>query len=306
MSEAANFTTITWTTRTASPIARTEALGAAVDQKLYVFGGYTSSTSTTPTKRADVYDSVSDTWTQIKNLPTGLSHAGVASDGHDVYFAGGYPEKNGGGQTFATSAVWKYNVDTNSYTAMPGLPQARGGGALVRLDRDLHFFGGSNAERTDASTHWFLSLDNLSAGWFVAAPMLSATNHLGGAALGGLIYAVGGQQGQNEASVIQKSVQVFDPSTDTWKMVQSLPTPRGHIASATFVMGGRIIVAGGEPAHGSTTRKVTAYNPAIDSWTELTPLPLSRSSGVAGQVGSVIMYSTGSLTKTTYRGVPGS
>jgi tetratricopeptide (TPR) repeat protein len=42
--------------------------------------------------RSDVYDTATDTWTPIADMPTRLTHAGTAVVGHDVYFAGGYVE----------------------------------------------------------------------------------------------------------------------------------------------------------------------------------------------------------------------
>jgi N-acetylneuraminic acid mutarotase len=111
-----------------SPIARTEAQGAAVNGKLYLFGGYINTTYT-PTRRADVYNPTNNTWTRIKDLPKGLTHSGTAVDGTHIYLAGGYPAKSTGGQSFATTDVWKYNVETNTWSSMPPLPEARGSGA---------------------------------------------------------------------------------------------------------------------------------------------------------------------------------
>jgi N-acetylneuraminic acid mutarotase len=300
----ANFTTITWTTGAASPLGRNEALGAEVNGKLYVFGGYAGDPNNTPTRRADVYNPTNNAWSRISDLPVGISHAGVTEDGQNIYYAGGYPARTGGGQLFATKTMWSYNTTTDTYTSMPALPQARGGGALVLLGRNLHFFGGSDSSRLDSNSHWYLSLDNLQQGWTTAAPLPKAVNHLGSAVLGGKIYAVGGQTGQNESAIAQNSVYVWNPETNTWTAVKSLPTTRSHIAAATFVMGSRIIVAGGEPVPGSTTKKVTAFEPLSNSWTELSPLPLAQKSGVAKAIGNLIIYTTGSRTTTTFRGVP--
>ena len=79
---------ITWTTRAQSPIARAEALKAVVKTKLYVFGGFSNELG--PVTRSDVYDPATNTWTKVTDMPTRLTHAGVAVVGTDVYFAGGY------------------------------------------------------------------------------------------------------------------------------------------------------------------------------------------------------------------------
>ena len=55
-----------------SPIIRAEALRAVVDDKLYVFGGFMGNDG--PVKRSDVYNPATNTWTQIADLPTRLTH----------------------------------------------------------------------------------------------------------------------------------------------------------------------------------------------------------------------------------------
>jgi len=312
-----NFTAINWSTVAPSPIGRSEGPGAIANGKLYAFGGYINTTYT-PASRSDAYNPANNTWTRIKDLPKGLTHAGTAVDGKNIYIAGGYPAKATGGQSFATRDVWKYNVDTNTYTALPLLPAARGGGALELLGRELHFFGGSDSNRTDRGEHWALNLDTLgtaSAVWNQRASLPNPRNHLGDATLSGKLYAIGGQRGQDANAVYQNTVHVYNPATNAWTAVESLPRGRSHIGAATFVMNGRIIVAGGEIAHGSggTVSDVTAYkpsadpsNPAADSWTSLTPLPAARNSGVAGSIGGQLFYTTGApgFKTTSYKGIP--
>lgn len=141
-SASPSFKDINWSTVAPSPIARSEAAGVVVDGNLYVFGGYIKSTVkpfTRPIRRADVYNPANNTWNRITDLPNPLTHTGTAVDGRDIYLAGGYPGTSTGGQRFATRKVWKYNVDTNAWTAMPLLPEARGSGELALLGRELHF-----------------------------------------------------------------------------------------------------------------------------------------------------------------------
>jgi len=302
-----SFTNIDWTTLAPSPIARSEAAGAVVDGNLYIFGGYIKSTVkpfARPISRSDVYNPVNNTWTRIADLPNPLTHTATAVDGRNIYLAGGYPGTQNGGQRFATTAVWRYNVDTKDWLAMPSLPEGRGGGALARLDRELHFFGGSDINRANKGTHWVLSLDN-NTGWRSAAPLPNPRNHLADAQLGGKLYAIGGQRGQDRELVTQTSVHRWNPATNKWTAVASLPRGRSHISAATFVMDNRIIVAGGEISHTNSVSDVTAYNPLSNTWTALPPLLEPRHSGIAGRIGNQIFYTTGNnrgFKTTTYKG----
>lgn len=98
---ALSSTKINWTTVAPSPIARSETASATVDGKLYVFGGFVKSTVNPiprPISRSDVYNAANNTWTRIADLPNGLTHTATAVDGRNIYLAGGYPAKPGGGQ----------------------------------------------------------------------------------------------------------------------------------------------------------------------------------------------------------------
>lgn len=308
-------TDLSWSTVAPSPIGRIESLSALVGGKLYVFGGYIDK-SFNPTERADVYDPVTNTWGRIANLPKAITHVGTAADGRNIYFAGGYIGKKPGapkygGQIFATKDVWKYNVDTDTWTAMPPLPQARGSGELAVLNKQLHFFGGADIKRVDKGDHWILSLDG-GTKWSQSAPLPNPRSHMGDAVIEGKIYAIGGQHDVDKNLVTQNSVHVWDPAQpNKWTAVASLPKPRSHMSASTFVMGNRIIVAGGELAHGTPMRDVTAYDPLSNSWTALTPLPAPRLSGVARNISNRIFFTTGgggspstNFTTTTYKGVP--
>lgn len=295
-------TALSWAAVAPTTVGRSEGMGAVVNGKLYLFGGYIDKTFK-PTSRGDVYDPAANRWTQIAGLPFGVSHMGTAAVGDSIYFAGGYPATRTG-QSFTTNAVWRYDIQTNAFaTDLPKLPSARGGGALVALGRALHFFGGSDAARKDAAQHWRLDLDQLGAGWVVKAPLPLATNHIAGAVVGGKIYAIGGQQNQDRAAVQRADVQVYDPATDAWTSRTPLPLARSHTTSSTFVRDGQIIVLGGLGPGNRVINRVDRYDPDTNAWAALTPLPGGRLSGVADVLGDGrIVFSTGSMTRTTWIG----
>jgi N-acetylneuraminic acid mutarotase len=303
--DAAAGTKITWTSARSSPIARSEAMTVAVDGKMYVFGGYVDTTFT-PTRRVDVFDPAAPSggsWTRLSDsdMPIALTHAGIALRGRDVIIAGGYPAKSTGGQTFASSAVLQYNLDTHQWSNLPSLPSARGGGALVNVNGTLHFFGGADASRLDRAEHWSLSPG--AASWVAKASLLTTRNHLGAVALDGKIYAVGGQKNQDAKEIPQSALEVYNPATNQWTALRSLPFGRSHIAAATMIAGGRIVTIGGETTFNTSVNNVSSYDPGTNTWSELTPLPIKMSSGVAGLIDGVFYYATGRLTTGTFKGV---
>src|SRR6185295_1672007 len=163
---------------------------------LYVFGGFQDPLG--PVVRSDVFDPATNTWTQIADLPRRLTHAGVAADEStgSVYFAGGYVGKagqTGYGQTFGTTEVWRYDVATNTYSAMPALPAARAGGGLVLIGPVLHYFSGDNSSRVNVTDHSVLNLAGASpaAMWSTAAPLPAGRSHMGYVNFNGKILAIG-------------------------------------------------------------------------------------------------------------------
>jgi N-acetylneuraminic acid mutarotase len=287
--------TLKWTTAAAAPIVRAEAMGAEVNGKVYEFGGYINSTYH-PVATVSVYDIASNKWSQLKDMPFGaITHSGTAVDGNFIYFAGGYPGHGTAPQTFFTTNVWRYNTTNDTWAAMPALPAGRGAGTMVNLNHTLYFFGGADTNRADRSEMWSLDLSNPSAGWVQRASMPGARNHVGGVALDGFIYVIGGQTGQDNASVFKSDVWRYDPDTNKWVTEASLPNqPRSHIAAATFVYNGQIIAEGGEGPGRVALRNVEEYDPTKNKWVSLTPLPAGRSSGIGVNLGDGrIMYSSG-------------
>jgi len=284
-----------------------ESQGRAVGSKLYSFGGFdvTRLPNYGPTNRAYVYDAVANTWQAIRSMPgCGVSHGGSATDGRYVYLAGGYPAATLSceGQVFGTRSVWRYDPARNDYDQLPDLPEARGGGQLEFLNGKLHYFGGSNLARNDVTTHYVLDVQGGATSWQSAAPLPQATNHFGSAVLNGRIYAIGGQTGQDGASTTLDVVQVYDPGSNTWTFAKPMLRGRSHISASTFVLNGRIIVAGGETSYTATVADVTAYDPVTNSWTAMTPLVSPRMAGLADAIGPTsFVFTGGSESKTTWR-----
>jgi hypothetical protein len=299
---------ISWTQRADATKAVSEAQGAAVDGKLYIFGGFDANLQTNA--KVQVYDPAANTWSAARDMPEQITHGAVAVDGQTIYVAGGFVGNHPGPQT---AHVWKYNVGTNTWTAGPNLPGARGGGALVRLGRTLHFFGGTERDvnnrdlyRRDSPEHWVLQLDG-GTGWTAAAPLPNPRNHLAGTVLGGKIYALGGQHLGDETAGNQSAVHMYDPANNTWTARASLPLATGHINASTVILNGRIVVISGVTQNSAEVANVSEYDPAANTWTALTPLPAPRQSPVADVMNGQLVVATGSLPSgafaTTWTGI---
>ncbi|MBC7784228.1 MAG: hypothetical protein H7144_10340 [Burkholderiales bacterium] len=285
---------IVWKTAASHPVARSESFGAAINGQLYVFGGYTG-TSFKPTASAHRFDPMTNKWASIRSLPVPLTHVAHADDGQYIYFAGGYPGTGkDGAQKFAGSGVWRYNADSDTYTALPSLPSARGAGAMALLGRTMYFMGGTDLTRVDRKEVWSLDLDNTAAGWVARAPLPVTQNHPAAAAVDGAVYFIGGQISQDAAAKMTSLMWRYDPTANQWSSAPSLLGPRSHTTSSTFVWRGQIISMGGEPVHNKPIRSVDAYNPATQTWRTIGEIPAARFSGVGAMLNDrTFIFATG-------------
>ena len=288
---------LNWKEAAGAITAVSEAQGAVVNNKLYIFGGFLKDLKTTP--KVQVYDPATNRWTAKRDMPEQLTHAAVVADGQIVYVAGGFVGDHPGPQT---AHVWKYNAASDTWSAFTPLPAARGGGAMVLLGRTLHFAGGTerNPGQTDlyvrdTPDHWTLNLDNPVA-WQSAAPLPNPRNHLAAAALNGKMYVMGGQHLGDEYIGTQSEVDMYNPVSNTWVKVASLPRAISHTNSSTVVWNNRIVMVAGVGSNSEKIADVYEYDPAANTWSALPALPAPRQSPVAGVINNRLIVSTGSLS----------
>jgi N-acetylneuraminic acid mutarotase len=266
------------------PIGTTEAQSVVLGGRLYVLGGFDVwKPCCTPTNRAWSYDRSTNTWTALPAMPVhGISHAGIDSDGSRyVYYAGGYAaDAAATNQVYGTTDAWRFDTSTGTYTRLPSLPQPMAAGGLAYVAGRLYYFGGANLPRTqDSPAVWMLDVAGGASGWVRRADLPDPRNHLGWAVIGGRIYAVGGQH-LNDSTKAQAELDRYDPATDTWTRLAPLPVARSHVMDSTFVVGGRLVVAGGWTTS-SVSAAVTAYDPGSNTWQSWSDLPQARTSATA-------------------------
>ncbi|TWW54258.1 Kelch-like protein 18, partial [Takifugu flavidus] len=82
--------------------------------------------------------------------------------------------------------------------------------------------------------------------WERCQPMKTSRSRVGVAVVNGLLYAIGGYDGQSRLS----TVEVYNPETDSWTRVSSMNSQRS--AMGTVVIDGHIYVCGGYDGKSST------------------------------------------------------
>ena len=94
--------------------------------------------------------------------------------------------------------------------------------------------------------------------WSTLAPMPTPRQELSVAVLEGKVFVLAGYDTQGASTV---TVEVYDPTRDTWARAAPLPVATNHNAAAT--VNGRLYAFGG------TTPRAFVYDPARDAWSEV-------------------------------------
>ncbi|GLD70460.1 kelch-like protein 3 [Lates japonicus] len=92
--------------------------------------------------------------------------------------------------------------------------------------------------------------------------------------LGGQPYAAGGHDGP----LVRKSVEVYDPQTNTWRLVCDMNMCRRN--AGVCAINGLLYVIGGDDGSCNLS-SVEFYNPATDKWS-LIPTNMSNGRSYAG------------------------
>ena len=97
------------------------------------------------------------------------------------------------------------------------------------------------------------------------------------AVINGKIHLVGGAHRKLFKLVNTNAHEVYNPATDSWKKLSSLPTPRDHLTATVkngklFAIGGRINVN-----YQNNLNSNESYYPKTGKWAQLAPLPTARS-----------------------------
>lgn len=284
---------LTWQTLGRAPIALAEAQSVVANGKLYVFGGYNvTSPDYQPTNASEVYDATTNAWSTLAPMPAAETHMGVATDGRFIYVAGGYTfDPRTTYQTFSTANAFRYDIQSNAWSTFVPLPAARGAGAMIYLDGQLHFVGGVNTSRAGQTEHWVLNLNAATPTWTDSTTLPLSVNHTSTVVLNGKIYVVGGQTTSDDSSTVS-TLMMWDPGNPSaWTMLASMPVRRSH--AVVTVIDGRIVVAGGTTGSDVPLNSVIVYNPDTNTWAFQTSLPDARLASVGGVIGNQIIVATG-------------
>jgi N-acetylneuraminic acid mutarotase len=182
-----------------------------VDDAIYVFGGTTDEGVTADVERVTPDRATVET---IGVMPNPRYWLNAVTDGRVVYLAGG--ATLGELRSDVSDVVERWDPETDTWTMLAPLPEARSHVGLAWHNGRLFAIGGNTSDRTRSSR--VDVYDPVSNTWSSGAPMPTAREcdvilHKG------LIHAVGGFDGR----VSLAAHEVYDPEANSWERRPDLP-----------------------------------------------------------------------------------
>jgi N-acetylneuraminic acid mutarotase len=247
---AFDLATETWQTVASRPHVGDHHAAEVINGKLYLFGGLDGGSE----GQVQIYNPSTNSWSMGAPAPFATGSAATALINGLVYMAGGIA----GSVTVNSAAV--YNPATNAWAPIPNMPVARNHTAAGTDGQRFFIFGGRGPGSGDANVvaDGFddVQIYNPATNTWQCSCLAGSTlpplpqkrGGMGKAAFyRGEFYVIGGETtptgtGQVAGNVYNR-VDVFNPSSLTWRRDAALPTARHGIFPLAY--DDRIFVAGG-------------------------------------------------------------
>jgi N-acetylneuraminic acid mutarotase len=213
-------------------IGRSRPAAAAVNGKIYLFGGETSSGRADTVER---YDPSANTWTTLAGvMPDPASNICAAVIGTDIYIPGGYDASF----TYLDT-LRVYHTTTNSWSviATDPLPVGLLGMGCATLNNKLYVVGGVAAGSTpQASAYVYEPSAPAGSRWTTLASKNTADAYFGAVTINGKIFTLSGYYCPN-------CVEAYDPGANEWHVVTDLTSARG--GAGVYAIGTNLYACGG-------------------------------------------------------------
>ncbi len=248
-----------WAKKKPMPLASHHVSFTEHRGKIYAFGGFVLPQSGPPAwvpiDNAWEYDPANDSWRALAPLPTKRGSPVAVSAGDRIYVIGG--AVSGPGQSAvhpqrphtSVGTVEEYDPAGNTWRQRASMPTPRNhtvGGAIHgkvyvasgRVGAAFISGGSSNVGVIEA-------YDPATDTWSQAlARMANARSAGAGAVYNGKLYITGGEYQEPGMMATFRSLEAFDPTTNTWQTLQPMPVSRHGLAGA--VVGNRLHMVSGD------------------------------------------------------------
>jgi N-acetylneuraminic acid mutarotase len=236
-------------------------------------------------------------WTKIADMPTGRWELSTCVVDGKIYAIGG-----AGPVWQPLGTVEVYDPATDTWTTKSPRLTAGQGLSISVVDGKIYAIGGAAGSSSSYSSLETFSTveeyDPMTDTWTSKSPMPKSRGFHSANVVDGKIYIIGGSHDSGPDRNHVRTVEEYDPATDTWTQMGDMP--RGMGAGFSSVFDGKIYAFGG---YGGA-RRVDEYDPATDTWTSKSDMPTGRNAFTTSTLDSKI-YVIGGYVVPTLPGYPG-
>ena len=253
----------TWERKSDMPTARSGVSVSVADGKIYAIGGTKTKKIQVPRgfsfeseelATVEMYDPVTDTWTQKADMLTPKKTMTCVVDGK-IYAIGGWLTTN---EKPHLETVEVYDPATDTWTKAQSMNCARCSAAIGVVNGEIYAIGGLGSSPIQEQSDLYLSnveVFNPKTNQWQERTEMSAPKALHTASvIDGKIYVIGGYLRENTEFKKLSTIEIYDPRTDHW--IQEPDLPMGKWGHKTEVIDGQIYIFGGGPA-----TSVQVYDP---------------------------------------------
>jgi N-acetylneuraminic acid mutarotase len=240
-----------WTKKKSIPVPVHHQAMAEYQGKIYVFGGYILNQAPgeqfggwEPVDNVWEFDPVADSWKALAPLPGKRGSAIAAEVGGKIYVIGGAIPEPGSkevairptrpARSVGTNQV--YDPATNTWEERSAMPTPRNHAFAGVVNGKIYVIGGRHSSPfiTVASDLDVVEeYDPATNTWGAAkAPMPTPRSGGGWATYNGKIYVAGGELQTRQITPAFRAFEVYDPASNSWTVLPSLPIPRHGVAGA--------------------------------------------------------------------------
>ena len=247
-----------WTRKKDMPVHVHHQAQTAVNGKLYVFGGCLKGISGEGgTQNAWEWDPVADSWRALANIPVKRCSAIAEQVGGKIYLIGGLEPMENGLGTRVTGLNQMYDPAADTWTNRSPMPTTRNHAFSGAVNGKIYVIGGRlGAGNIPATTNVDVveEYDPAANLWGPIKERMPIAMSGGGATTcNGRIYAGGGEWITRELYAAFKALHEYDPATNTWQVLPSLPgavhgNAMGCIGNKLHTVSGKMRAGGGQDA----------------------------------------------------------
>lgn len=247
---AMNLATGMWSTSTPLPGARSLPVVQAVNNKIYIIGGYSSTNPFTSQAPVLEFDPDAGTFTTKASMPLAVFGAGSFVHEGRIWVLGG------GTTAFASAiaTIQIYDPASNTWTISPtNMPYAAWATGVAKAGTTVLLVGGTRISGSNLVFGPQVNKGTINGNeitWVQGPDYPDGSIHRFAAGSDGskMYFAGGFSSASISAGVPSGKSYVFDPSNDTWRPLDVKPNPVYFGSNMVFDGTDKLYVVGGQPS----------------------------------------------------------